>query len=69
MPDADWFSMICVIGRDGTTWMDIGGMLKENESSVTDFTAQDSGSLYCFANDLPFMYLNNEGSLLLKIKN
>jgi hypothetical protein len=71
-PDADWFSLICVVGGESGMRLDIGGMLKgkilkSGGSGEVEITAPASGPLSCFANDLPLMYWNNQGAISLRI--
>ena len=67
MPTANWFSLICTIGRNPEHWINIGGKMALNTDQV-DITAPVSGRLYCTANDLPLMYFNNSGQLTLTIE-
>ena len=68
IPEADWFSLIGTVDKDLGTAMDIGGMLKDLDNGTgAVITPGKTGHLYCFANDLPFMYWNNSGAILLSI--
>ena len=64
MPSADWFSLVGAVNRDGARLIDLGSALSLNAG---EFTAPATGRLFCFANDLPFMYWNNKGQVLIKI--
>jgi hypothetical protein len=59
-PRADWFCLVGAINRDPSTLFTIG-------RSAT-IQAIQGGALTCFANDLPFMYGNNSGSLQLAVE-
>lgn len=59
-----WFSVIGCIGKMRGTQFDIGHLIETN--SV--YTASATGVLYCFANDVWFMYWNNEGSIDLQFE-
>jgi hypothetical protein len=50
---ANWFALIGAVGQDLSTAFVIG------EKAEIDI--KEDGILYCFANDLPFMYWNNSG--------
>lgn len=67
-PDSNWFSLVCTIGKDYSTVIDVGGLLKKSMHDHVNYRAQKSGPLYCFANDLPFMYWNNKGAIQLSIE-
>jgi len=56
MPAANWFILIGTIGKSMDCPFIIG-------SRLLHFTAAIPGRLYCFANDLRFMYWNNSGSI------
>lgn len=66
--EANWFSLICSVNRDENNWIDVGDALAQSQNGIATITAPDSGRLYCTANDLPFMYWNNKGALLLELK-
>jgi hypothetical protein len=53
---ADWLELIGTIGKSTKDPFIIG-------SKLICFSPSISGRLYCFANDLPFMYWNNSGSI------
>lgn len=57
VPKANWFALIGGIGQTGSGAFVIG--------HACEFEATEDGILYCFANDLPFMYWNNSGWLEL----
>jgi len=65
MPSANWFSMIGAIEKNKKTFIDIGAMVKNNQV----YTATATGYLWCFANDLSIAYINNKGSIFLKIED
>jgi hypothetical protein len=54
-PEANWFALIGSIEKDKQTFFYIG---KERA-----FSPSQTGRLYCFANDVPFAYWNNKGSI------
>ena len=62
-PNALWFSLIGQIDQKRWTQFDIGHLLENNLT----YTAVESGTLYCFANDVWFMYFNNSGSVELSV--
>ena len=55
-----WFKLMGAVGRDAREQFAIG---KLNEH----FQPTREGELLCYANDAPFMYWNNCGSLTLRI--
>ena len=57
MPAANWFSLIGRIDNKKSTQFDIGSLVDRDEV----FCATATGTLYCFANDVWFMYWNNKG--------
>ncbi len=59
-PDDNWFALVGCVERKLETRFLIGGQ--------TNWTATGTGCLSCFANDVPFMYWNNSGSLALTIQ-
>lgn len=59
-PRADWFCLIGAFDRDKSTLFAIG--------RGTTIQATRNAMLTCFANDLPFMYRNNSGSVQLEIE-
>jgi hypothetical protein len=59
MPRAPWFALIGSIGQDPGTVFVIG--------ASTTFAPRDTGTLNCFANDVPLMYFNNTGSISLTV--
>lgn len=64
VPEADWFSIIGAYDGDPATSFDIGGILTRKNGS---HTAPRDGELWCFANDLPWMYWNNSGAIELQV--
>ena len=68
VPTADWFSLICTVGKDTEHAFDLGNMIKESDCNVVEYTAGRSGSLYCFANDLSFMYRNNRDFVVITVE-
>lgn len=56
IPDAPWFALIGTIKKNLLHSFKIG-------SGLIGFEPPISGPLYCFANDVPFMYFNNRGEL------
>lgn len=58
-PSRNWFTLTGAIDQDETTSFGIG----EEE----EFTIPHDGILHCYANDLPFMYWNNSGSVKLSL--
>ena len=60
VPDARYFKLIGTIGRSTHDPILIG-------SKLTDFSPNKSGRLYCFANDVRWMYWNNSGAIELTI--
>ena len=69
--DSHWLALICGIGRNEDTLMDLGTRLSVvNGKLAGTFTAEHSGELTCFANDLPFdfTYGNNKGKIALSVE-
>jgi hypothetical protein len=60
-PEAKWLQLVGTIGRSRKTRIVVG-------SKLTDFLPPFPGRLYFFANDLPWMYWNNEGMLAVRVK-
>jgi hypothetical protein len=60
---AKWFSLIGALDRDEATCFDIGLII----SSGGTYTAERNGKLFCFANDVSFMYGNNHGQVELEM--
>ena len=58
-PQQNWFALIGAVDQDESSHFKIGG-------GIT-FTADRSGLLACFANDVPGFYWNNWGSLQLSL--
>ena len=68
---ANWFALVCMIDRDTSTRFDftrgtVSGSGQQQIVSVEQTMTKD-GFLTCYANDLPFTYGNNSGSVRLKI--
>lgn len=61
---ARWFSLIGSISRRPDSRIDIGRLI----ATQATYKAAASGILYCFANDAPFMYWNNFGSIDLQMR-
>ena len=59
LPDANWFQLVGAIGRSRAGTFKIG-------KGVTERACR-SGPLYCFANDVRWMYGNNHGRLTLRV--
>ncbi len=59
IPSAAWFALIGTVGRDlrDAACIGVSGRLQ----------ATRDGNLFCFANDLPFMYWNNSGSIRVTV--
>ena len=57
---APWFMLIGAIGQNSKHFFPI------NQSPL-NYTATATGDFFCFANDAPFAYGNNKGSLTLRI--
>ena len=59
IPSAKWFALIGLVNQDlATAFVISNGVTK---------TFNQNGILYCFANDVPFMYWNNKGDIQLTI--
>ena len=65
MPAANWFSLIGRIDNKKGTQFDIGSLIEKDEV----FSAITTGTLYCFANDVWFMYWNNKGFVDLEMQS
>ena len=63
-PKSKWFSVIGNVDKNRATFFDIGQLI-ENRGT---YTAVSSGELFCFANDIIFMYGNNSGSVDLIVE-
>jgi len=59
MPSAPWFALIGAIDKDMSTAFIIGCSKR--------LTVMKTGVLTCFANDVPFMYWNNSGMVMLTV--
>lgn len=62
--NAKWFSVIGCIDKRRDTQFDIGHLIETN----SEYTASATGVLYCFANDVWFMYWNNKGFIDLQVE-
>ena len=60
IPDAPWFALIGTVEKNLLHSFCIG-------SGLNGFEPPISGPLFCFANDVPFMYFNNRGHLKVAI--
>lgn len=68
VPKANWFALVCMIDQDKSTRFDFTHGERFDRGHVTvEATMSKDGFLNCFANDLPFTYWNNSGSVRLKI--
>ena len=63
-PDAKWFSVIGRIDRRKQSQFDLGRLIETG----APYTATATGVLYCFANDVWFMYWNNKGAIELQME-
>lgn len=68
IPDADWFSLIGAVEKSLDNTINLGGLLKQSNSSKVTFIAPESGRLYLFANDLNFMYHNNREYIIVSVE-
>ncbi|MBV6627505.1 MAG: hypothetical protein KI793_32055 [Rivularia sp. (in: Bacteria)] len=59
VPEQNWFALIGAIDFDS------GNLFKIGTDKILQAT--QSGILTCFANDIPFMYWNNKGSIQLVV--
>ena len=59
-PKDKWFALIGAVGEDESTTFLIGSNLR--------FRANHSGELTCYANDVPWAYDNNRGSIQLEVE-
>ncbi len=60
IPNENYFKLIGAVDRSTSKPIVIG-------KSLTNFSPRESGQLFCFANDVAFMYWNNHGSIFLTI--
>jgi hypothetical protein len=60
VPDAPWFALICSVDRDKRHLEPV--MIMPDHALAAD------GQLTCFANDVPFMYWNNSGSIEMTVQ-
>jgi uncharacterized protein (DUF2235 family) len=58
-PKNNWFALIGSIGQQASAHFLIGN---QQEKTITE-----DGIVYCFANDLPFLYQNNSGVVTLTV--
>jgi hypothetical protein len=58
-PRAPWFALIGALAADRKSFFVIGRRC--------EYRARDDGRLRCFANDVPFAYGNNHGSIELTV--
>lgn len=61
---ANWFSVIGCCDKKKGTMFDIGELV----STQSVYKAEETGVLYCFANDIWTMYFNNTGAIRLVVK-
>lgn len=66
-PTSDWFSLIGCIGNSEDRCFDIGNVLKTSNNTAI-IKANETGTLYCYANDVSFAYGNNSGYILISIE-
>jgi uncharacterized protein (DUF2235 family) len=59
-PGENWFALTGAIGQDQSAAFALGAR--------KEVLMPQSGVLYCYANDLPFTYRNNSGSLKVNVK-
>jgi hypothetical protein len=57
-PREPWFALVGTIDKDLSTAFGIGSKLS--------WTAPKTGTLWCFANDVAWMYWNNKGAIDLQ---
>ena len=60
VPQARWFQLICTIGKTNQSPIVVG-------SHLLDFLPPSPGRFYLFANDIPWMYWNNHGTIAVRI--
>jgi hypothetical protein len=60
-PTDKWFALIGGVGEDESSTFLIG-------SSTPRFKATNTGELTCYANDVPWAYGNNKGSIQLTVE-
>jgi uncharacterized protein (DUF2235 family) len=58
-PHDNWFALIGAVGQDRSAAFLVG--------AASETTIFNDGVLYCYANDLPFLYGNNSGTLKLQV--
>ena len=61
--NAKWFSVIGRIDKRRSTQFDIGRLIDTDEVYIATAT----GILFCFANDVWFMYWNNKGAIDIEL--
>ncbi len=59
-PSENWFALIGSISQNSRHNFLIG-------KGINNYKPPLTGNLYCYANDVPFMYWNNKGSLSLTV--
>jgi hypothetical protein len=60
IPSEPFFKLIGTVGRSKDAYFVIG-------TGVMRFVPPISGPLFCFANDVRFMYCNNHGEIVLQV--
>ena len=60
-PAEQWFCLMGALVEDDSRIFRIGTVLR-------DWSPEQAGELLCFANDVPFAYLNNFGSIELTVQ-
>ncbi len=73
MISAPWFALVCTVDFkdkfrvfDDASCFDNSANKTECQKNIINF--KTSGTLYCYANDIPFMYGNNNGILEITIE-
>lgn len=61
--DATWFTLIGSVDKNPDSFFSIG----DGSRWPDGWVAPSTGQLYCFANDVRFMYCNNSQSIILEI--
>lgn len=61
--NVNWFELIGVIGQDNEEYF---SLFKYSRTGAF-FRSPRSGELFCFVNDFPMKYCNNEGSFSIKV--
>lgn len=65
--DANWCALIVTVGEDDATAVNVFANQRGESLSAT-WTAPADGELCCFANDHPWTYGNNSGSVELVVR-